>query len=263
MLAYEVGIALVDEHARAVEPKAPAVIAAVEVSRRLGRNEQEHVALARPPRTKGNSAQRPMGILELLRVEGVVFGLGHLGARLRPNGNHGVEDMALRVLFEPRFLKPGTLGRLHLAQARGPKIDRIAHVVAVTTHQLFESGAAEKLAIVARGVIRAQVQHHVGSAPIPLRRAHGEALDPVASPLERRVAAQRPRDDDYFIGHHEPGIEADAELPDDFDVVVLKPFGKFGFQARRMGYSAQIAFERLGIHPNAVVAHRYGALSNV
>ena len=30
-----------------------------------------------------------------------------------------------------------------------------------------------------------------------------------------------------------------------------------------MGYSAQIAFERLGIHPNAVVAHRYGALSNV
>ena len=107
------------------------------------------------------------------------------------------------------------------------------------------------------------MQNHVGSAPIPLRRAHGEALDPVASPLERRVAAQRPRDDDYFIGHHEPGIEADAELPYDFDVVVLKPFGKFGFQARRMGYSAQIAFERLGIHPNAVVAHRYGALSNV
>lgn len=109
-LAYEVGIALVDEHARTVEPKAPAVIAAVEVSRRLGRNEQEHVALARPQAHEGNGAQRPMGILELLRVEGVVFGLRHLGERLRPNGNHGVEDMALRVLFEPRFLKPGTLG---------------------------------------------------------------------------------------------------------------------------------------------------------
>ena len=82
---------------------------------------------------------------------------------------------------------------------------------------------------------------------------HAEGAFAVGAPLPDLRFAGTPADHLHSVGHHEGGVEADAELADLRDVAagLVELFDEGG--SARLGDGSQILDQLLAIHPDPVV----------
>ena len=105
-----------------------------------------------------------------------------------------------------------------------------------------------------------QVQADFRAARLPLRLRDRELATPVRLPGERRFRSGGARDHLHALRHHEGGVEADAELPDQRYVVLRiagQPVGEGGRARARDG--AEIPDQILPAHAFAIVGDGDGA----
>ena len=101
------------------------------------------------------------------------------------------------------------------------------------------------------------MQDDVGAVALFLRLFDRVTVRPVGLPAVRLLLAVRLRDDRHLVGHHECGVETNAELTDDVDVFILDVF--LEVQAAALGDDAQVLVEILLGHADAVIADRQRA----
>ena len=136
----------------------------------------------------------------------------------------------------------------------------IAHVVAVLLDKVLQAPLGKVRVVFFLVGIIFQRKDDIGAVPGALGFLDGVALNAVADPCPRLIAAERAAHDAHLFGDHECGIEAHAELADDIHVVALG-LVVFGLELERagMGDSAQVLLELVFGHADARIAHGNGA----
>ena len=138
----------------------------------------------------------------------------------------------------------GILPGLNLVPGPGPErgslIDRLAvhldrnrDMVGIGLDHRLQPGRLQELVLAFP-----QMQPDFGAARLPLRLRDGELAAPIRFPGERLFRPRCARDHAHPLRHHEGGIEADAELPDQRDIVLRiagQPVGKRGGAGTRDG----------------------------
>ena len=169
----------------------------------------------------------------------------------------GMADMAVEL---------GILLRLDLVPGPGPEgggfvdrlavhLDRDSDVVRIGLDHRAEPGRLQELVLALP-----QMQADLGAARLPLRLRDRELAAPVRLPGERLFRPGGARDHLHALRHHEGGIEADAELPDQRDIVLCiagQPVGEGGGAGARDG--AEILRQLLPPHAFAIVGDGDGA----
>ena len=97
------------------------------------------------------------------------------------------------------------------------------------------------------------VQDDLSASSVLLGGGHLVAVHTGGLPLPGLVRAVGLGDDGDLVGHHEGGVEADAELADDVDVLVLVVL--LEVQRTGVGDGAQVLFQLSLGHADAVVLH--------
>ena len=100
-------------------------------------------------------------------------------------------------------------------------------------------------------------QDDVGAVGVFLGFGDGVAVGAGGFPLPGFVGAVGLGDHCDLIADHEGGVEAHAELADDVDVVLFLGV-LFEFQGSALGDGAQVVFQLLGGHADAVVGDGQG-----
>ena len=101
--------------------------------------------------------------------------------------------------------------------------------------------------------IRLDVQDDLGACGVLLGGGHFVAVHTGGLPLPGLVRTVGLGDDGDLVGHHEGGVEADAELADDVDVLVLVVL--LEVQRTGVGDGAQVLLQLRFGHADAVVLH--------
>lgn len=159
-----------------------------------------------------------------------------------------VGDLGLRALPEGAALVDG------LALVARHELDRIRDVIGVPAHELAKAPVLEEL-----GVLVLEVQAQLGAAPLPLGGLDLERVLAGRRPLPRLVGARGAGDDLDAVRDEVGGVEADAELPDDRDVLAGRPLGRRLLEllhelgGARAGDGAQVLHELALRHPDAGV----------
>ena len=185
----------------------------------------------------------PIELVQLLRLHA---GLGPL-----PDGDHGVEGLLLLIGLVFGLVLGGVLffpglGDLHP--------DGEADIVGVFAHQLLESPGFQELPVLIVVGVGLDVQDDIGAGALPLAGGDGVAVCPGGLPHPGAVRAMLLRHHGDVVRHHEGGVEAHAELADDVRILgvvahlLLEPVGPGG------GDDAQVVFQVLLVHADAVVA---------
>ena len=107
------------------------------------------------------------------------------------------------------------------------------------------------------------VHDDVGAGAVALTRGDSVAVRAGAFPHDALLLAVLAGDDRDLVGDHEGGVEADAELADDGDVLALGLLAvKLAFElvGAALGDDAEVVLGLLLSHANAVVTHGDGAL---
>jgi hypothetical protein len=234
-----------DEDALDVQLHARALVAVVEVERRLGRDVEQLRVLAAALDLVVGVGQRRVAVVAHLLVELLVLRVGDLALGTRPQRRGLVDRLPL-------------VGQRRLGLLAAPLFlahqDRQRDVVRVLADDRLQlPGAGELLFAVA------QVQHHVGAARGLVDRLDLELARAIARPAHAllRAQARAARLDRDAVGHDEARIEADAELADQVGVALFL-VAQLGEKVARaaLGDGAQV-FDRLGLaHADAVVADR-------
>ena len=130
-------------------------------------------------------------------------------------------------------------------------------VVAVFFHQIRKLVIIQILAeLILVGVV---LHHHddVGAHLVLVGLREGVALHALALPHPGLLLALSAGNDSDLLRHHERGIEAHTELADNIDVVALVL--RLEIQRAGLGDGAQILFQLLFGHADAVIRHGEGA----
>ena len=216
---------------------------------------------------QADHAQRVVGVVEGRLVELVVLLVCDIGLLARPDGDHGVDGLALHVRFELRLVViAGIFGFGQLDALFQVHLDGVADVVAVAANEVLQLDGGQVAAEVrfAVFVVRTDVQDDVRAAVVAFSLADAVAFDAVAFPLERLVAAVCLAHDGDFVGDHECRVEADAELADDVDFLsFLCLVALLELQTAGMRDGTEVLLQLFLRHANAVVAHRDRALFGV
>ena len=261
VVGQEVFALVHDEHVGAIEREALLEILAVQVIRRAARREQQRIVGQRALGMQRDGARRIGEVVEVRLVELVVLLVGHVGFLALPDGNHRVDRVGLGVglvlglvivadVFRLRLL--ARLGNLHL--------DGVAHVVAITLDQVLQAVLRKISVVVVLVGVFLERKDDVGAVLGALGLGDGVAFNAVGFPRPRLVATESVGDDAHLGGDHEAGVEADAELADDVDVVALL-LGVVGLERLGIGVcdGAEVLVELVLRHADAVVRDGDGA----
>ena len=252
VIGQQVGAFVHDEDARGVQGQPLLILLGVVVVGTVRGDKEQGVVVGG---ALGAADDDPGGvgvIAEAVLVEGVVCLVGDLALLLFPDGDHAVQGLQLGVLLPLGLVVVGLGIGGGLFAALGPlHLDGVADVVAVL---LDDGGYAvlRDVVVVVLGVgAGLDVQDDVGAGGLLFGGGDLVALDAAGLPLPGLGTAVSFRDDGDVVGHHEGGVEADAELADDVDVFI----GVLGLEvlAARMGDGAEVLFQLLAGHPDAVV----------
>ena len=261
VVGQEVFALVHDEHVGAIKRETLLEVLAVQVIRGAARHEQQRVVGQRALSMQRDGARRVGEVVEVRLVELVVLLVGHVRLLALPDGNHRVDRVGLGVglvlglvvvagVFRLRLL--ARLGNLHL--------DGVAHVVAVALDQVLQAVLGKIGVVVVLVGVLLEREDDVGAVLGALGLGDGVALNAVGFPRPRLVAAERTGNDAHLGGDHEAGVEADAELADDVDVVTLL-LGVVGLERLGIGVcdGAEVLVELVLRHADAVVRDGDGA----
>ena len=235
-----------DQDAGGVELEPLLEVAAVIVIRRVLRDEEQRLVGRPALGFLADDLQGCLEVEELLAVESRIFFLRHLRGGALPDRRHAVE----RAILRHRFI--GVVGALFETLFRHLHFDGVTNVVAVFLHELDETVALEILAVLLLFGIRLEVQRHDRTDPCLLAGLDRVAVHPGGFPAPCLLGALRAALDDDALRHHEGGVEAHAELPDDIHILVLF-FGLLERERTALRDGAEIALEFFARHAAAVV----------
>ena len=102
------------------------------------------------------------------------------------------------------------------------------------------------------------MQDDLGARGVLLGGVQLVAVSTAGLPLPSLVGAIGFGDDGDLVGHHESGVEADAELADDVNVLVLVLL--LEVQRTGVGDGAEVGFQLLLGHADAVIGDGQGAV---
>ena len=257
MVGQKVGAFFHNQHAAGIQLQALFILFAVIVVRRARGNEQKRVVGggALGFRLYHLCGRGP--IAEFLLVEIGVFLIGHFLFVALPQGHHAVQRLVFGVAFIfRRFIVSVFVlicafnGARFLAQhADGP-----ADIIGIFLHKARKAVIVQKFAVVLFALVVLDDKNDVRAAGVLFTGGDGVALRPAGLPLPRPGLAVRAADDSDLFGHHKGRIKAHAELANDVHLgiclcVLLK------IQAAAFGNGAQVLFQLVLRHANAVVAH--------
>ena len=197
-----------------------------------------------------NDRQRVFKVVELLFVEAIVFLVRDVLFRLLPDGDHRVERPILddRLIF--RLVR--VLRALLEPLALDIHLDGIADVVGVFPDKSLNGIALKEAGVLLVFGVLFQLHDDVCTGALALCGLDGIAIRTARLPHKRRVRAVFLRDDRHLVGYHECRVEADAELADDVNIVLLLHL-LLEFETAGAADSAEV-FLHLGlIHADAVV----------
>ena len=254
VVGQQVGALFHDQHAGSVQGQTLLVLLGVEVVGAVAGHEQQGVVVGS---ALGAAHDDPGGVgivAELVLIEGVVFLIGHFALLLLPDGDHAVQGLQLGVGLPLGLVVLGLGVRFRLLAALfALHLDGIAHIVAVFLHDGHDAVLIQEVVVVVGLGVGLDVQDDLGAGGILLSRGHLVAVHTGGFPLPGLVRAVGLGDDGDLVGHHEGGVEADAELADDVDVLVLVVLLKV--QGAGVGDGAQVLFQLRFGHADAVILH--------
>ena len=220
MLGQQVFTVVHDQHAAAVQLQSPLVILRVEI---VGRFTGEgNVAL----HVVVDGAQGLIVVEELVPVEGLILFFRDVLLVPLPDGHHGVQGLHFGVglvLGRFIFLALGVLvlRLLHGAGFGDLHPDGVADIVGILADQAADFVLFQILGVFFVLGIGFQRHDDVRAGGVLFRFLNGIAVRPIRDPLPCLVLAVLPGNDGDGGSHHECRIEANTELTDDVDVLVL------------------------------------------
>ena len=227
-----------DEHPADIELQAGLGLAPEEIEGAFGGHEHEGLELHRALGRHVDDFGGLLGIARDLLIELVVFLWLYFALALEPDGFATVEGLRLFQLL------PITLDLdLHL--------HRVLDEVGVLANDLAEAIFLDEVT----GIF-AQVEDDVSAAPRALGILDSEGSLAVGFPFHGSGAGGgRTGDDGNAVGRHERGIEANAELPDQFGTVggVGCLEGLDELPGAGSGDGAEVLDDLIAGHANAVV----------
>ena len=254
VVGQQVGALFHDQHAGSVQGQTLLVLLGVEVVGAVAGHEQQGVVVGS---ALGAAHDDPGGVgivAELVLIEGVVFLIGHFALLLLPDGDHAVQGLQLGVGLPLGLVVLGLGVRFRLLAALfALHLDGIAHIVAVFLHDGHDAVLIQEVVVVVGLGVGLDMQDDLGTSSVLLGGGHLVAVHTGGLPLPGLVRAVGLGDDGDLVGHHKGGVEADAELADDVDVLVLVVL--LEVQRAGVGDGAQILFQLRFGHADAVVLH--------
>ena len=254
----QIGALVHDHDAGAVELETRLALAGVELLRGLGGDEDQRAIADHALGVDADDGERIVVVVEVLLVERDALLVRRLLAAALPDRHHGVDGLFDEAVFHLHlrlavFVELAGFDHLVVLDLHD---DRPADVVGILAHEhhdlpVFEIGAV----LLAVGVLL-DVHDDLRADGILLGLGDRVAVRAGGDPLVRLVGAVGFGDDGDLIGHHEGGIEADAELTDDVDGGVLLLFlVESVLEAERAaaGDDAEVLLELFLRHADAVV----------
>ena len=226
----------------------------VVVIRRLLRNEQQCVVRCAQSLGLGvDDMSRRHVVEELLGVELIVLLVLDVLLGLLPERNHGVERLILvdRLVFRLIVLRCVLRLRLH-DRMRKRHADRIADVVGVLLDQTAQLVALQELVVVLLLGGLLDGQDNLRAVVVLHRFGDLKSVRTVGIPAVCLLLAACAGDDRDMGGDHERGVETDAELTDDVDIldgVVLL----LELERSALRDDAEVVFQLVAGHADAVV----------
>ena len=259
VVGQQVGALFHDQHAGSVQGQTLLVLLGVEVVGAVAGHEQQGVVVGSALGAAHDDPGRVGIVAELVLIEGVVFLIGHFALLLLPDGDHAVQGLQLGVGLPLGLVVLGLGVRFRLLTALfALHLDGIAHIVAVFLHDGHDAVLIQEVVVVVGLGVGLDVQDDLGTSSVLLGGGHLVAVHTGGLPLPGLVRAVGLGDDSDLVGHHEGGVEADAELADDVDVLVLVVL--LEVQGAGVGDGAQVLFQLRFGHADAVVLHRQDAV---
>ena len=252
IIRQQVGTLLHDHNAGGIQRQTLLVLLGVVVVRGRAGDEQQRGVGRRTLGAAGDDAQRVGVVHELVLVELVVVLILDLVLRALPDGHHAVQRFQLGVGLVLGLVVVARVLRLRLlAGFLAVHRDGEADVVAVLLNEVCKLVILEVLAVLVGIGVVLQHQNDLGADVLLVSLGQGVALDAGGLPLPGRVSALCAGDDGDLFGHHERGIEADAELTDDVDVIALV----LGLEVKGAGPGnrAEVLLQLLLRHADAVI----------
>ena len=161
-------------------------------------------------------------VAELILVEVCILLVGDFALLLLPDRHHAVQSFQLGVGLPLRLVVVGLgVGFGLLTALFALHLDGVAHIVAVLLDDGHDAVLVEEVVVVVGLRVGLDVEDNVGTGSLLLSRLKLIAVSTAGLPLPGLVGAVSLGDDRHFVGHHEGRVEADTELTDDVDVLVL------------------------------------------
>ena len=267
MLGQQVFAVVHDQHAAAVQLQSPLVILRVEIVGRFTGDIQQRLEGNIALHVVVDGAQGLIVVEELVPVEGLVLFFRDVLLVPLPDGHHGVQGLHLGVgLVLGRFIFL-TLGVLVLRLLHGTGLgdlhpDGVADIVGILADQAADLVFFQILGVFFVLGIGFQGHDDVRAGGVLFRFLDGIAVRAVGDPLPCLVLAVLPGNDGDGGSHHECRIEANTELTDDIDVLVLL-HGLLEAQRAGLGDGAEILDHFVFRHADAVIGNGQGAVFGV
>ena len=267
MLGQQVFTVVHDQHAAAVQLQSPLVILRVEIVGRFTGDIQQRLEGNVALHVVVDGAQGLIVVEELVPVEGLVLFLRNVLLVPLPDGHHGVQGLHLGVgLVLGRFIFL-TLGVLVLRLLHGTglgdlHLDGVADIVGILADQAADLVFFQILRVFFVLGIGLQGHDDVRAGGVLFRFLDCIAVRAVGDPLPCLVLAVLPGNDGDGGSHHECRIEANTELTDDIDVLVLL-HGLLEAQRAGFGDGAKILDHFILRHTDAVIGNGQGAVFGV
>ena len=146
-----------------------------------------------------NRARGVGEVVEVRLVELVVFLVGHVRLAALPNGHHGIDGLTLGVILE----FAGIFGLRLFARLVAIHGNGVAHVVAVLLDEALQAPLGKVRVVLFLVGVVFQRKDDIGAVGGALGFLDGVALNAVADPRPRLVAAECAAHDAHFFGNHE------------------------------------------------------------
>ena len=213
----------------------------------------------------GVGADQRAGVLAvviLLPVPGEAVLVLDLALGALPDGDHGVDDLVGRdpAVLVARLALFVLLSGLDALGALHRHVDGPAHIVGILFDQRAQRPWVEKAAVAFVLVVRLEVHDDLGADRVPVDLRDGVAVRPGARPAHALLFAVAAGEHGDLVRDHERGVEADAELTDDGQILGLRLVHlALEAEGAAAGDDAKIVFGLLQTHADTVVAHGDGA----
>ena len=258
VIRQQVGTLFHNQHTGGVQCQTLLVVLGVEIVGTVAGHEQQGIVVGSAFGAAHDDPGRVGVITELILVEAVVLLIGHFALLLLPDGDHAVQGLQLGVGLPLGLIIFGLGVRLRLLTALfALHLDGVAHIVAVLLDDGHDAVLVEEVVVVVGLRVGLDVEDDVGTGSLLLSRLKLIAVSTAGLPLPGLVGAVSLGDDRHFVSHHEGRVEADTELTDDVDVLVLVVL--LEVEGAGVGDGAEVLLQLFPGHADAVIGDGQGA----